>query len=298
MKGKNKPMKIMKQISLTLLAATFFCLTTTAFAQESVAQPAKAKPIRIDKIPTEKLPVPEGISILEAKSYEFLIASSGEVTVNLYDSSNNRIAGFEVQESIAEKTLHYKITENNQEDWLKIQSQERENVIYYSAVSSSGTEMGLELQVEKPNKAGKIGVKGVNLQTGEKFSFNASNLTESRLSAQEAFQAQEQKLFNTPSLRKLKEFMQSFGILRNAALSKWTGVSQEKAVSCKQEITANLVQLPTNPCSGTAVCTRMTTLTPLFICNSVNCGFGIYLIPDCVINVVCRQNCSDLMGCA
>ena len=87
----------MKQFFLMLLVTTFFCLVTFSVAQENKIQTEKVKPIRVDKLPTEKLSIPAGIDVLDAKSYEFLIAPSGKITVNLYDISNKRFASVEVK---------------------------------------------------------------------------------------------------------------------------------------------------------------------------------------------------------
>jgi hypothetical protein len=291
----------MKQFSLTVLVATIFCLATLTFAQESTSQSLKAKPIRIDKIPTGKIPIPEGVSVLDAKSYEFIVAPSGKVTVNLYNNLNKQVASVEVEESISEKTLLYKITASNREEWLKIQTQERENSILFSAISSAGTEMSLEAQTEKIKNSRKFRVKSVGLpmESGLKtLSLDESNLTESRLAIENAVQTEEQKLFATPTLQKLKEFMRGFGSLKDAALSKWSG--QEKvATICNQESTSSLVEIEPVGCSGSATCFRMSTIVPVFTCTSTtpNCG-GIFIIYDCVVNIICTQSCSALNGCA
>jgi hypothetical protein len=293
----------MKRIILTLLIATFFCLTTFSFAQERVNQPTKAKPIRIDKIPTGKLLIPEDISVLEAKSYEFLVATPGKVTVNLYDNSNKQVASVELQDSTSEKTLFYKITENNREEWLKIQTQEHQNSILFSATSSAGREMTLEAQIVRNKNSRKFRVKGITLLTEsglKTLSLSESNFTESRLAIENAVQVEEQKFFATPALQKLKEFMRNFGKLRDTALNEWSG--QAKITSCNNQESYNLteeVELSQSPCSGTSTCFRMSTIVPVFTCTSTNdkCG-GIFIIYDCAASIVCSQSCSDLNSCA
>lgn len=293
-------MNTIKQISLIFLV-TILCLTTSILAQDRTSQQIKAKPIRIDKIPTDKLPIPEGVSIVGAKFYEFLIAPSGEVTINLYGDLNNRIASFVVQESLADKSFIYKIIEDNEESWVKTQSQRHEDSILYSAISSAGTEMNLDVQIEDSGKFGKTKVKGITLPLQKEvktFYFNESNLSESRLAAQDVLQTEEQKFFTTPSLRKLKEFIQNFSFLKNAALSKWTGTDQKQSAPCKQKESGDSVEMLPGPCSGTALCMRIVTLTPLFSCSSTSCGWGIYIIEECGLNIICTQRCADLVPCA
>lgn len=292
----------MKQFSLALLVVTIFCSATLTFAQESMTQSSKAKPIRIDKIPTNKLQIPNGVSVLGAQSYEFLIAQTGIITVNLYDGSNKLITSVTVQESMPEKTLIYKITENNHDEWLKIQSQEREDNTSFSVTSSAGAEMNVDVKTEKRNALGKAKVKGVVLstETGLKtYVLDRSQMTESRLALQNTVQNEEQKLFATPTLQKLREFMQSVGILKDSAINKWSG--QEKATTCNQE-SSNFIEEPApaeSPCSGTATCTRFVSAIPLFTCTSTNSACsGFFLIPECVINILCSQSCSNLNGCA
>lgn len=301
----------MKQFSLTLLIATFFCLVTFSFAQESKIQTKNAKPIRIDKLPTEKIPVPNDISVLEAKSYEFLIAPSGKISVNLYNIVNKHLVKVEVEESILDKTLFYKITENNREEWLKIQTQERQNSILFFATTSAGTEMSLEAQIERTKNSGKFRVKEIILSTEaglKTLSLNETNLTESRLAIENAVQNQEQKIFATPSLQKLKEFMRGFGRLKDTALSKWSG--QEKiSADCNkvQENPTNNIEIEEpameepvgGGCGGEATCWRISTLVPVFSCipSSGNCS-GVFILYDCITNIRCTQSCAALNNCA
>lgn len=292
----------MKQFSLTLLVATFFFLVNFTFAQEGKTQTERPKPIQIDKLPTEKLSIPNNISVLEAKSYEFLIAPSGKITVNLYNNSNKQFVSVEVEESISDKTLLYKITENNREEWLKIQTQERENSILFSATTSAGTEMSLEAQIERTKNPLKFRVKEIILptETGLKtLPLNESNLIESRLAVESALQNLEQKLFATPSLQKLREFMRGFGKLRDKALSKWSGQEKDTAI-CAEVVPEDFsIALGPGPCSGWATCIRISTIIPVFSCipSSGTCA-GVFIIYDCILSIYCPQRCSDLNNCA
>ena len=275
-------------------------LTTLFFAQTVFGQsgPLKAPPIRLDAISKEKLTVPTDISVLGAKYYELRVAPTGQIAVKLFDAKQTQIALIEIEENFAERQTILKYSDKNGKDWISSSMSRLDGEVFYTATSSGGGEVRVRARMYEAKSAEKLRVSSLIFETEiglREFRFDALDFTESRLNAQHQLQAQEAKLYGTPGLLKLREFIQNFARLSDNALRKSTGQPEFKG--CTGVTQSSVEEIEAAGCSGQAICTRIGTAIPIFMCNGGSSCSGVYIIYDFMFRIITMADCSYLNGC-
>lgn len=236
--------------------------------------------------------------MLGARSYEYIVAPTGQITVRLFDSKEQEIALVEVNENLTERSMVLRYKDKNTEDWISTSMSKSTDSVIYSVKSSAGVELLVKARMEDSRKSEKLRVSSLILETEtglKEFRLDGLDPTESRLAAQQELLTQEGKLFNTPGLLKVKEFIQNFGRLSDNTLQKWSGQSETR--NCNPIISTNIIEGP-DQCSGYAICTRTATAIPVFICNGGSTCTGVYIIYDYMFRIISTASCAYLNGCA
>lgn len=294
------------KINRLFLSIVILVIASTLYGQRSPSKPT-TPPIRLDKVPANKLNVPSDLSILGAKYYDFLVAPTGRINVKLYDFKEQPIAAVEIQENLSEHSVLLKYIDSYGEDWLRSSMTQSQDEILFVVTSSAGGEMSVRARTDNSKKSRKLRILSLSLANElgwTEYPLNGFEPTSLRLNAQHSLQIEEEKLFNTTGMQKLREFIQNFGRLRDIAIHKWTG--QPEASACDKKMTALILGIEPNEvepvldpgCGGKAFCTRISTLVPLFWCNGGNSCSGFYIVPDYMFSLFFTENCSYLNGCA
>lgn len=225
----------------------------------------------------------------------------------MFNDSSAKIATLTLTENLTDNSVLVSLSETSGQDWVRVSRFESPEEVQVSATTSSGSELLTKFAIEPANPIGKFRVLSIGIKSGEttwqNYPASGTGSTEQRSLIHQSFKVEEDRLFNTDRLRKIKEFLRGLDVL-NSATSAAAGYGEQLDASCADDSNPAwgepmpAYRRPGGGCSGTAYCFRVATIIAVFICNGGNTCSGVYIIPDRLFQIVFVTNCGYLNNCA
>lgn len=293
----------MKKFTTAFLLLLLSCSTMLG----QITSPKSSSPIRLDRIPATRMQIPAGSRMLGASTYELTVDRKGKISISFFSSDDQALATAEVMEHQG-AGISWKYTDRDGDVWLNTTTTQISGEIRYVATTSAGGELRANVSVNASVRSSKPVVLAVTLEGATEpvtFNFEKSPKVDPTLDARRVLKNAEDSLFTTPGLRKLREVIEGYTSLRQDVLGKWSSVLElkktcEKGTMASRADAGGEGEPPVDeplggPCSGVAVCARVTVLFPVFYCHSSNASCsGAFIIPDYVLYPGMAVNCSYL----
>lgn len=281
----------------------------------SVTTAIDQKPLRLEQSKKQMIAAPPNLAKHGIFFYDFAVDLPAQVNLILYDVTRNKLFTVRLSENAFEHRFVYKIRSlNGEESWVKVEWQQADSELLYSATSSIGQTIGFRLQkgdFSKRNNSGmaitsievssqngwaKVRIPYVRYQNDRK-SMTKQETEDEREKAFETsplVQIERERLFVTPTLKVLQDVLYDFAAIQKSAIG-----GQESTTVTQSDS----VVLPEEGSGCNARCFRMATLVPVYVCddgfwNNCTCSAsqGIWLIAECGIRIICNVECGRFSG--
>lgn len=256
----------------------------------------------------QRLPIPDGLAMLGAQTYQVEKTSSSVIQIRLFNSNVENFATLSLTENQADRSLLVTLSQGGEQAWIRFSRVAVGGQAEISIVSSSGSEIVIRATLESQNADVKSQVLSVAIKNGattwQNYSTANPGSAEQRATLHQALLAEENRFFNTDRLNKIKEFMSGLDVLSSHASN--TNSRDRLNASCTDDtlprwgepVPPYRLPGPGSGCGGNAFCTRITTVIPMFFCDGGNSCTGIYIIYDYIGRVFTFASCAYLNNCA
>lgn len=259
----------------------------------------------LNKAVAERLSLPTALSMFDTKTFEIEKIDSNQIEFRFFNESSVKTATITLKENLTDNSLLVSLSETSSQDWVRISRSVSTEEVQVSATTSSGGELLTKFAIEPANPVGKFRVLSIDIKVGgttwQNFPASGTGSAEQRSLIHQAFKVEEDRLFSTNRLQKIREFLRGLDVL-NSANSAAAGYGEPLDASCADDSSPAWgepmpVYRRPGGCSGTAYCFRVATVIAVFVCNGGNTCSGVYLIPDRFFQIVFVTNCGYLNNC-